>query len=99
MIRILSVAAVAFGALMLTACGGPEKEAANARADHVEQLGDQQADALEKAAEATDAQQNTFEKQADAVEDNAEKRADEIREREIGGPAPVPGVAGAVEGF
>jgi len=80
MIRILSVVAAACGALMLTACGGPEKEAADARADHVEKLGEQQADALEKAAEATDAQQNTFEKQADAVEQNAEKRAEEIRD-------------------
>lgn len=80
MIRILSVVAAACGALMLTACGGPEQDAANARADHVEQLGEQQADALEKAAEATDAQQNTFEKQADAVEENAEKRAEEIRD-------------------
>ena len=78
MIRILSVAAAGCAALMLAACGGPEQDAANARADHVEKLGEQQ---------------------ADAVEDNAEKRADEIREREIGGPAPVPGVAGAVEGF
>ncbi len=78
MIRILSVAA-ACSALMLTACGGPEKKAADARAEHVEQLGEQQADALENAAKATDAQQSTYEKQADAVEDNAEARADEIR--------------------
>lgn len=71
MIRILSVAAAACGALMLTACGGPEKDAADARADHVEKLGEQQAAAL---------QQNTFEKQAEAVEENAEKRAEEIRD-------------------
>lgn len=77
MIRLLSVAACS--ALMLTACSGPEQKAANAQADHVEKLGEQQADALKNAAKATDAQQSTFEQQADAVEDNAEKRADEIR--------------------
>lgn len=80
MIRILSVAAAGCAALMLAACGGPEQDAANARADHVEKLGEQQADALQKAAEATDAQQTTFEKQADAVEENAQKRAEEIRD-------------------
>jgi hypothetical protein len=78
MIRILPAGA-ACGALLLGACGGPQEKAAEARADHVEQIGEQQADALEKAAKATDAQQSTFEKQADAVEDNAEARADEIR--------------------
>ena len=50
MIRILSVAAAGCAALMLAACGGPEQDAANARADHVEKLGEQQADALQKAA-------------------------------------------------
>lgn len=78
MMRILSVGSVC-GAMLLAACGGPEENAADARAERVEEIGEQQAEALEKAAEATDAQQTTFEDQAEAVEENAERRADEIR--------------------
>jgi hypothetical protein len=78
MIRILPVGA-ACAALLLGACGGPEEKAADQKADAVEKIGEQQADALQNAAKATDAQQGTFEKQADAVEDNAQARADEIR--------------------
>lgn len=78
MIRILSVGA-ACGALLLTACNNPQEKAADQKAENVEKLGEAQADALKQAAEATDAQQGTFEKQADAVKDNADDRADEIR--------------------